>query len=175
MSNNTSPVWIVDPANVGITNPSYPSMKHDTQLTTRYYGTDVVSQGQVTLSLTTAQILGMFATPVTLLPSPGAGYALVVNGFIFSLIAGATAFQAGGNVALFYASGDGKTTQASASVPVADVQNAASGVTNVTGITTRMASALMSNVGLNIWNATQAFTTGNGSAKVTVLYSVITL
>ncbi len=183
MSSNTSPVWIKDPANVGITDPTYPSMKLDTQLITRYYGTNVVSQGQVTIPLTTANITGMYATPVTVLPSPGQGYALVVNGFIFALTAGGTQFNNGGGVALYYGD-DGKTNIASGKIPVEAVISANSTVTNAVqgaidgdGKITPLSieSPKIHKKSLMLWNETQAFSIGNGSAKVTVLYSVITL
>ncbi|GAO98967.1 hypothetical protein Cva_01637 [Caedimonas varicaedens] len=173
----SAPVWIVDSKNVGKSNPTYPSMKIGTQLISSYGGGDVVSQGQVTVPLSTAQITGMFANPVPILPSPGAGYAVVVTDFIFYLIAGTTPFQKGGNVELFYASGNSRKTSATGSVKAEVVNAAASTIStsNAPGLAVPATVALMANFGLTISNSTDAFTTGNGSAKVTVLYTVISL
>jgi len=173
MTHFTSPLWVVDPDNVGKTDPTSPAVMIGTDGVTSYSGGNPVFSGRITVSLTTAQILGMFAAPVAILPAPGVGQFILVTSFIYENIFNTTAFQAGGAVTLNYTT---STTAASAALSAANTAlQAASSVIAGVGIATVLPTGANANQGITIQNATQAFTTGDGSAKITVVYTILTL
>jgi len=122
----------------------------------------------VVVNLTAAQINGMAATPVAIIPAV-AGKAIILDDVVLDLSGTATQFANGGVVNLQYkntATGAGTTLHA-------DI--AASVVTGATGrvITKRIAkdqsavaTADITGIGVYISNKTAAFDTGTGTAKV---------
>lgn len=119
----------------------------------------------VTIDLSAANILAMYATPVTVLAAPGSGRAIVVERFVFNYTGG-TAFASGGAIGLY----QGSTIQTgtlAASVIVAS--GASDSINKVEGAS----SAVTENTAVTISNASGAFTTGTGTAKLTVYFSVI--
>lgn len=129
----------------------------------------------VSVDLTAAQINGMAAAPVEIIPAVS-GKAIILDDVVLDLTGTATQFASGGVVNLQYkntATGAGTTLHADIAATV---------VTGATGrvITKRIAKDLSSiataditGVGVFISNKTGAFTTGTGTAKVIARYHLI--
>lgn len=130
-----------------------------------------------TINLSAANILGMFATPVTLVAAPGAGKILMPLSFIFSLTAGGSAFASGGNVRIQYHGGSVSVwgNGANGTILAATVNSATNIQAMRGGVEGGVTDADNSNKALEITNGTGAFTTGNGTAKIFLCYAVITL
>lgn len=133
-----------------------------------------------TVSLTAANIAAMFSVPVQLLAAPGAGKFISVDSITFSMTPTTTSFTAGGVVNFYY---HNTSVTAAGVLPAGYVTTGAAGVANpyvVSGIALAAASTnqpygVLTNLGLDISNATAAFATGTGTAKVYVNYQIITL
>ena len=127
------------------------------------------------ISLTAAQINGMYAAPVLLLAAPGSGKAIAVNKVIFKITRTATAFANGGAAIVQYGNTvNGGGTQALDSTLAATVFTGAAG----TSYSTRNGAVIsdstaLGNLGIYISNATGAFDTGTGTATVDIWYSVL--
>lgn len=135
------------------------------------------AEGTKTVALTAANMLAMYAAPV-LVVAPIAGKAIIVDSVEFVIVRTATSFAAGGVVAVQYDStvnGGGTLTHATIA---AAVLTAAAGTTYtarvpaVAGLSD-IATASITNIGLYISNATAAFTTGTGTATLTVRYHTV--
>lgn len=126
--------------------------------------------------LTKTQILGMNATPVVIIPAPGAGKFIEFLGGVVSVTFSVAAYTAGGAVSFRYSDGL-STTPISATLSAANTfGNAASQVWSVlpTG-TLGGAAATYQNLGIVLGNDTAAFTdpgTAAGTARVYVSYRV---
>jgi len=116
--------------------------------------------------LTSAQILGMFANPVTLVPAPGSGLLLFPLFAMCETTPGTVNYANGGLVnignvnATFFQFAAATITNASASF---HSNNPGSFLTSTQNL---------NNSPLQITNSTGAFTAGNGTARVTVYYTV---
>lgn len=129
------------------------------------------------VSLTNAQILGMYAAPVLLVPAPLATQLLVVNKFSLNLVFNTAAFAGGGVVAPQYSStvdGGGQNT-CSATISAATLTGVsaneiisltgivAATVTNSTGV-----SGLGLGQGIYLSNASAPFTNAAGGASTAI-------
>lgn len=182
-TNFSSPVWVVDPSDVGNTKPEspYAIVTNSGMTFVSSNEGNSISAGQISIHLTTAQILGMRNTPVTVLPAPGAGKVIIVTSWIYENVFNTTAFQAGGPVGLYYGA---NTVAASATLSAANtaLQAARSIISAAGKDTTAIINggsnptlAAITNQPLLVGNATAAFTTGDGSANITVFYYILTL
>jgi hypothetical protein len=132
--------------------------------------------GALVVSLTTAQLEAMFGTPVPIIPAPAANQAIIAKEAVLEMIPGTVAFTGGGAVELVYHGGS--TSAVTGSVPASVVTAAGSSPTTITELGQGVGSNGLSvpvGVGVDITNLTAAFATGNGSAKVHIWYSIITL
>jgi hypothetical protein len=128
----------------------------------------------VSVTVTSAQLLAMSATPVLIIPAQGAHTWIVAQTPIaFEYDYGTAAYAAGGAIGLEY----GNTallagTAASSTLAAATFNGfvANNGFTLNSAATGTMAS--MVNLGIYLSNATAAFTTGNGTLTVDINYSV---
>ena len=127
-----------------------------------------------TVNLTAANILGMNAAPVSILPAPGAGKAIVVDNILFEMTTTATAFANGGVVSFPYHGGS--TNSHSGTIPAA-VVTAGAGTSNTQlgPATGSNGTTIPANTGVDITNATAPFITGTGTAKVQIWYQIVTL
>ena len=126
------------------------------------------------VALTAAQIIAMSATPVSILPAPGAGKALVVNDIVVEAKTTSTQFTGGGAVSCVYHGG--ATACHAGSVP-ASVITAAAGTT-ATQLGPPVATngtTLPANTGIDVTNATAAFAAGTGTLTVFIHYRIVTL
>jgi predicted RecA/RadA family phage recombinase len=137
-------------------------------------GTDPGVTQTAVVSLTAAQILAMFGTPVSILPAPGAGKAIVVENIAVEIVTTATQFASGGVVHFYY---HGLTVELMAQNIAAASVNAAAGTATffLSPVQTAGGSVISTNLGIDITNATAAFTTGTGTMKVFIKYRTITL
>lgn len=126
------------------------------------------------VTLTAAQLMAMFATPQSILPAPGAGKVLIVDAITVQFKHGATPFTGGGALSFVY---HGTAVTPHTGTVAAAVVTAAADDVQYLGPNTSAAIDLQSeiNLGLDIKNATAAFAAGNGTAIVTVWYSILTL
>ena len=131
----------------------------------------------VRVNLAAADINGMSAAPVLLVPAPGAGKTIAVRRVVFTITRTSTAFANGGVVIVQYdntATGGGQ--QALDSTIAASVITGSAGTTVTCrngGVLSDIAAANIQNKGLYISNQTAAFTTGTGTAVVDVFFSVV--
>lgn len=137
-------------------------------------GLDSTTQ-HVQVSLTSANILGMSATPIQVVPAPGAGKTLVVERISVRITRTATAYASGGVGILQYGNAaTGAGTNAADSTIAASFFTGAAGVSETIrsgAILTDQGTALQ-NLGIFISNQTGAFTTGTGTLTVDVWYDV---
>lgn len=122
----------------------------------------------ITVSLTAANIIAMFTTPITAIAGV-AGQVPVIEGAVWSLTAGGTQFTGGGTTKLVEET-SGTTLMTG---PAASFVNGAA-----SAVQTRLPSdgvARTSGKGIQISNNTGAFATGNGTMKLFIAYRMVTL
>jgi hypothetical protein len=119
-------------------------------------------------TFTPAQIQGMNATPLTLVPAPGAGLSIIVDWIAFKYIYAGTVFASGGAISFQYSGGASVTT----TVPAATLTTAASATIAVGNLAADVTAVI--NTAVTMTNATGAFTGGTGaSVIVSVSYVII--
>ncbi len=131
-------------------------------------------QQKKTVTLSAANILAMHGAPVSVLPSPGAGKLIVVDAILWQFKNGSTQFTGGGAVSFVY---HGTSVTPHTGTVAGATEDAAAPDVQYLGPNTSGAIDLETAVGLglDVTNATAAFAAGNGSAIVTVWYSIVTL
>ncbi len=124
--------------------------------------------------ITAAQFNGMYATPVALVPAPGANKLIVLDRMELIQTYGSAAFAAGGVVAAQYgATINGGGPAASNTEAAADFQVTASNTYLFNGAVGAKPFSTTVNQGLYLSNASGAFTTGNSTFVAKVHYHVI--
>jgi hypothetical protein len=125
----------------------------------------------VTVPLSSAQILALNGTAVTLIPAQGANVLVVVDQIIFEMTTTATAYANGGTVNFTYnTSGGASVTQAGIA---AGVITAGAGVTYNTVFPPTSALVIPLNASVVVSNATAPFITGTGTARIYVKFRCI--
>ncbi len=122
-------------------------------------------------SISSAQILSMFTTPILLVPAQGANTLFLVNAFWIELIYNSIAYTGGGSVNVVW---DNTSS-------VIALSNAATSITGTSSGTIALsvpAAAFMAttntiNKGLYFTNSTAVFATGNSTANLHLYYSVL--
>lgn len=130
---------------------------------------DLLKMVQVTLS--SANILAMRTTPVTLIAAPGSGKIIVVDDILLKMITTATQYANGGAVEFRYTDGSGAKVSADIAAAVITA-GAGTSYTKVKGIEASLTP--VANAPLVITNATAAFITGTGSGLITIHYRIVT-
>ena len=130
---------------------------------------DLLRQVQVTLS--SANILAMSATPVSLIAAPGAGKVVVVDHILLKMVTTATAYANGGAVEFRYTNASGAKVSADIAAAVITA-GAGTSYTSVRGVTTSLTN--VANAAVVITNATAPFITGTGAGVLTIQYRIIT-
>ena len=125
--------------------------------------------------LSSANILAMNGTPVSILAAPGAGKAIVVDAVLFEFLVGGTQYASGGAVNFQYHGGSATGVFGAVTITAASVNGAASFNQYLQPIGQATGQAITANTGIDITNATGAFTTGTGTAIVKIWYSIVTL
>lgn len=127
------------------------------------------------VSLTAAQINGMYAAPVLIIAAPGTGKSIAIVKAQFVITRTATAFANGAAAIIQYDSTvNGGGTQACDSTIAATVITGAAGTsfTQRNGAIISDSTATIVNKGIYLSNITAAFDTGTGTATVDVWYIV---
>lgn len=120
--------------------------------------------------LSSAQILALNATPVSLIASPGSGKATKVLNIGFKMTTTATQYANGGALEFRYTDGSG--TKVSADIAAAVVTTTAGvSYTNVMGIEASLTMVTAAAIVVN--NATAPFITGTGTGTFYLLYTTI--
>jgi hypothetical protein len=127
---------------------------------------------QVNVALTAAQIDGMYAAPVLIVPAPAAGTINYVQSAILNEVYGGTVFANGGAIALQYKNTvNGGGVLASSTISAADL---IAETANNSFVMTGASGVLSANTigqGIYLSNVTGAFTGGTGSTfNLNVLY-----
>lgn len=129
----------------------------------------------ITVPLTAAQIKGMYAAPVLIVPAIP-GKAIYVDTVDFDLTGTATQFTGGGVVDVQYdstANGAGTTVHADIAATVVTGATALVRTHRISKDLSAIATASITGKGLYISNKTAAFATGTGTAVVTVQYYTV--
>lgn len=136
---------------------------------------DVAASATVTLSA--AQILGMYATPVQLIAAPGAGKLILIDSILWDIAFVSAQYAAGGAIAAQYGNTvHGGGSAASGTLAAASLNGvAASGFLSNAGSAGLLnAPATVENTAVYLSNATAAFTTGDSTVTLYVRYRIVT-
>lgn len=128
----------------------------------------------VAVNLSAANILGMYATPVSVLAAGGANTAHIVEHAVLVMDYGTTQYAAGGAIGLQYGNTANLAGEAAtATIPAANIQGAADTADMVAGVLTSGAMTAVENMALYISNLTAAFTTGDSPCVLHLWYRTI--
>lgn len=126
-----------------------------------------------TVTLSAAQIIAMGTTPVTVIAAPASNEVINVESITFQMKPGTTQFTGGGAVTFVYHGTSTNPHLSTANIPAATVTSATGSATMMPPIAANVSS--VTGLGVDIKNATAAFATGNGTAVITIAYTVTTL
>ena len=125
---------------------------------------------EVAVALSSADILGMNASPVTLIPAQGAGTIILVESILLKMVTTSTQYANGGAVEFRYTNGSGAKVSADIAAAVITA-TAGTSYTSVAGVTTSLTP--VANSPLVITNATAAFITGTGTGTLYIRFRVV--
>lgn len=120
------------------------------------------------VTLTSAQLLTMFTTPVQILPAPPANSYFVVEEIVFQTFPTTTAYATGGAISLVYHGGS--VSPHASSIPAATLISG-TGTVNELPLPAAVVQIPVA-TGIDITNATAVFSLGTGTATVKITYHV---
>ncbi len=144
-----------------------------TMPTTGYGDNEVIPKsGRVaSVTLTNAQLLALFTTPITIVPAPAVGHYIVIHDVVFNYVFNTAAYAngGGGDVELRYDTGTSDIITAASITPFFTAGASAIDQLPIIGCVILAGKAVV------IEKATANFTGGNAGASmtVTVFYDVI--
>jgi len=138
---------------------------------TEAFGSTAGSPGtQVSVTpLSSANILALNATPITLVPAPGSGKCTFVNRIAMKMVTTATGYANGGALEFRYTNASGTKVTADIASGVVTA-GAGTSFTSVGGIEASLTGVV--NAVICVSNATAPFITGTGTAVIVVEYIV---
>jgi len=126
-----------------------------------------------TVTLSAADIQALNGSPKSLVAAPGSGKLLVIEKVLVQFKHTATNYLAGGTVSAVYT---GQTTALTAALLASVILANADSITALGALAAGAnGQTLLANTGLSLYNAGSEFTTGTGTAVVTLWYAVVTL
>ena len=127
----------------------------------------------VTKTLTSAQLLALNATPITIIPAPPAGQVVLVRGCLAYYFYGGTAYTIGTNagIGLKYTNGSGQQVLKLATTGFVD--QAADKLEFATADATQNGYLVVAAAPIVAQALTAELTNGNGTVKLTVLFNVV--
>ena len=135
------------------------------------YSNDVVEKVDL-VAISSGQLLALFATPVTVIAAPVAGKLVMVSEILFGFLATATQYLLGGVLTFQYSGG---AVVHASSIPASVVLAATTSYTQLVGNSQANGVTVPTATAVTVSNATQAFTTGTGTAKIWIRYRLVTL
>ena len=126
----------------------------------------------VKVTLSSADILAMNPTPVSLIAAPGTGKIIIVEGILFKMVRTGTAYANGGAVEFRYTDASGAKVTADVAAAVVTTGGAGTAYAHVAGIEASITP--VANAAIVVTNATAAFISGTGTATVTLYYRILT-
>lgn len=127
---------------------------------------------QRTITLTSAQLLALGATPIQLVPAPGVGIYLTPIAVSSVLHFGTIAYAAGSAVNCYIGTkANGNSIPAATAAHVNSAANSIEQLTGAPVTGTPDVQANIENAALNISSSGAEFTTGDGTLTVTVYYN----
>jgi len=136
--------------------------------------TGAIGEFSSVTTLTAAQVLALNATPVQLLPAPGANLAIVLRAVLLELLYGGTAYTNGGNANIQFlanATVVSDVTQANFNGLITATANSIL-LVDSPFINTVLARANLVNQPLNV-NLTAALAAGNSRLQINTFFSVV--
>lgn len=120
--------------------------------------------------LTSAQILALYSTPITLVPAPGAGYAVIIERIVGKATYSTAAYTGSNNLEFRYTNGSG--AKVATDVEEAFI-NVASGtlLTSVAGLEAEFAP--VANAAVVVCVPSQNPAAGSGVIDLTVMYRLV--
>lgn len=134
-------------------------------------GAQIGVAAEAKIALSSAQILALNSTPVSLIPAPGAGKVIIVENICLQMTTTATQYANGGALEFRYTNASGSKVTADIAAAVVTAA-AGTSYTSVAGVTTSLTNVVNSAVVVN--NATAPYITGNGTAILNIKYRVVT-
>ena len=131
--------------------------------------TNLSATNKVLVSLTSANLLGMYATPITVLAAPGAGKTIRIKSCVGIFDSTVTTYANGGVIYLSY----NNTTPITNNV-AASFLTAGDKVFSLNALTAASGVSLLVDTAVTITNDTAAFITGTGVARLLIEYDVVT-
>jgi hypothetical protein len=126
----------------------------------------------VQVSLSSSDILGLNATPKTLIAAPGSGKVIVVESILLKMVRTSTAYVNGGALEFRYTNASGAKVSADIAATVVTTGGAGTEYNSVAGVTASLTP--VANAAVVMDNATAAFITGTGTAVVSIKYRIVT-
>lgn len=131
-----------------------------------------------TVSITSAQLLALASTPVTIVTSTIAGTCICVESMLFEFTATTTSYAAGGLVELCYNNNTAAGNILAADIPVNFITAPTVGANFFLSAASAPAAGItpVPNTGISLGvRGTTNFTTGTGTAKVILNYYIVTI
>lgn len=136
---------------------------------------DSISKSKV-ITLSSADILALFVTPKELIAAPGAGKVVVIDNVLLSFTYGGVAYTGGGDMRIVYR---GNTTNLTATAFQNSTFNQANNnleyAVALRNVSYTGPGGIAANTAIDLYNISAAFTAGNGTAKISINYRIVTL
>ena len=124
------------------------------------------------VSLNSTALLGLHTTPFSILAAPGTGFTYVVDNIVFEMNATSTAYAAGGAVTFVYHGGSTVVHTGSVAASIITATGPTTTFTQLGPAVVAGGTTLATNTGIDATCAT-SFTTGTGTAKVYIAYTIM--
>lgn len=134
------------------------------------------SSGVLVSTVSSAELLALFATPKVLIAAQGAGTIIQLDSCLMKYVYNSVQYTLGGAIQLNWVGGSTSVMDASSTMlSGADIQAAASKTIRGRVADLGITVTTFENTGIQITNAGEAFASGNGTIKVYLTYRIITI